>query len=209
MTRQDIITQAKDGLNEFFGTAADASPMGWDSIVTQAANDVAKETNCFFTKVTASLVSGTDEYTPEHLFAIQRVQIDTGSGTLVPLDAITMADYNNWFVSSSLGTPAIPKYYLPLSPAKVRLVANPNYSKSNGLVMEGYGYPSTSWPNLSDTCPLPTDAHKAVVYRSIQLRIAQMPTPINVERGAELGKLYDSEAARNTYEFPSYMSKKR
>lgn len=201
MNRQAITQMAKDVLLEYKGDTGAESPHAWPLIVTQAANDVALRTGAYWGSTTRSVTAGVSDYPQQSVYAIRRVTCADGSGNTVLLLPITMDDLNRWgpvqgFTTATGAYAAgIPAQYIRLASNLIRLNPVPNYGAQNGLYIEGLAYPSNSWPDNIDECPLPVDAHIAVVYRAAVIRSAQFPDADNKARADQLSAVYETEIA--------------
>jgi hypothetical protein len=202
MTRQQITSEVRDLLVEFKGEPGFDTPFGLDLLVTQAANDVARATDCYEVAITGNLTSGAMDYAGPYtaVYKPKRVYCGDGAGNTVYLDCITIDDFNRWrwkFVNPSTGAAnvGIPAYYMIYSVEDIRLLPTPNYSVTNGLTVEGFAYPSLTWAADTAPCPLPVESHMTVAIRAALMRCAQFPSADNTARAASLRALYNTQLA--------------
>ncbi len=199
MNRLAITQGAKDFLTEYKGDTAAESPHAWPLVVTQAANDVGWRTSSFWGSTVASLVPGVSDYPPLTVYAPRRVTVGDGNGNIIQIGPMSMDDLNVWGVvegfvtATGAYTAGIPSQFIYLAATKIRLIPVPNYALQNGLTIEGLAYPAGIWPDDGDECPLPQEAHMAVMYRAAVLRTAQFPDPDNKARSDQMGAVYESE----------------
>ncbi|MEO7899633.1 MAG: hypothetical protein ABIZ35_05900 [Capsulimonas sp.] len=186
MTRQEMIIQGRDLLGEFFGTAGDADPFAWSRLVSTAADEIARATDCFYTTATADLVAGQAEYCAPQITKVKAVSVYDASGARRTIGSATIASMDGWSAhwrDEAAGTPAT---WVPMGLNQIVLYPAPSYAATGGLVVEGYGVPGVGWAAMSAACPLPDRAHMAVVYKAALLRIIQNPSPENLTRRAML-----------------------
>ena len=201
MNRGTITQAAKDFLTEYKGDTSSATPFMWAMLVTQAANDVAKRTDCFYTSHVADLVSGTSDYAKGPVYSIKRLTVADGAGNVVVINPMRSTDFNLWGVvqgfvaTTGTITPGIPNAWVDLATNLIRLAPAPNYAATGGLVVEGFGYPSLTWESLTMECPLVPESHLSVVYRAAMLRSAQFADPENLARTKQIADVYDIEIA--------------
>jgi hypothetical protein len=198
MNRLRITQAAKDFLTEYKGDSSAETPFVWPALVTQAANDVAHRTGCFYGTTSRPVASGVSDYPQLSVYAIRRVTVGDGSGNTILLNPMTMDDLNIWgavqgFTTASGGyTAGIPSNYVRLASNLIRILPVPNYTGTN-LSIEGLAFPSESWPADVAECPLPVEAHMAVVYRAAVLRSMQFPDPDNKARVDAMAAVYETE----------------
>ena len=199
MNRQAITQASKDFLLEYKGDTGAESPFVWPVLVTQAANDVARRTNSFYSSITRNLAQGVSDYSPSFVYAPKRITVQDGSGNTVLLLPMTVNDLNNWgSVMGFTGTTGaynqgVPSQYIWLAANLIRILPVPNYTVVNGLTIEGLSYPAYTWPDSQDECPLPQESHLAVVYRAALLRSAQFPDADNKARCEQIAAVYETE----------------
>ncbi|WP_119318999.1 hypothetical protein [Capsulimonas corticalis] len=209
MTRQEMIIQGRDLLGEFFGTPGDADPFAWSRLVSTAADEIARATDCFYTTATADLVSGQAEYCAPQITKVKAVSVYDASGARRTIGSATIGGMDEWSGGWRDEAASTPEMWIPTGLNQIVLYPAPSYSAAGGLVLEGYGVPGVGWSAMSAACPLPDRAHMAVVYKAALLRIIQNPTSDNMARRAMLadefadmkGKL-EAETRRQTYPRP-------
>lgn len=202
MTRQDITQQAKDKLGEYQGDEQSGSPFAWASLVTSAANQVARKTYCLYAAATLDLVANQSQYgapsygtmTQVELFQINAVTcLDSNSvqHTLAEATVAYMDDaYPTWRTETASTQPRI---WINLGANAFVLYNVPSYSLAAGLTMEGYAVPGKTWEALTAECPLPGRTHDAIILKACLNRIIQNPTQANMMRVSMLREEYQSQ----------------
>jgi hypothetical protein len=91
------------------------------------------------------------------------------------LFAVTVLTTTTFSLNGSTGTGAYTLFgtSAPLGTATL---------STGGLYIEGLLTPGDTWDNQTDTCPLPTRAHLAVVWRTAIMRCVQFPIEENLAR---------------------------
>lgn len=189
-TRSDIKRQIALLLGETWDTSAGNEPFWLNELVDQATNNLCRATDCYWSSV-AYNINGSptpEEYitlTSAAPYRIKRIEILdsadnvyalTGEGEIVTQ---SWADSfrPSWRTSPATGTPNMAILARP----RLYLYPRPDYDKTSGVTLYGFGLPS-AWASNSSTFPLDDRFIPAVVYEAAYLRCIQFPSPENMMR---------------------------
>ena len=189
-TRSDIKRQIALLLGETWDTEAGNEPFWLNELVDQATNNLCRETDCYWS-VAAYNIDGSptaQEYitlTSSAPYRVKRVEILDSADNVYSLSSegeiVTQAWADSWMpswrTSPSQGTPR----YVVLARPRLYLIPRPNYDKTDGVKLYGFGLPA-SWSSNSSTFPLEDRCISAVVYEAAYLRCIQFPTQENAAR---------------------------
>lgn len=167
----------------YFGSEHDRDPFGLDYIIIEAANDIARKTDCFVGRRYLSTVGGTSDYCSPDVYKIRviRIKDETGDYNEIKLASFSdqiLDDYRNEIPQS------VPQYCAIHGMNKIVLLPPPSVSVTNGLLIEGFAQPGDYWQYdsngnpLTNTdatpCPLPEMSHDCLVYNVLYLRSMQL-----------------------------------
>ncbi len=204
MMRAEMVTRAKAILGETEGTDGDGSPFEWNSLLSQAADDLCRGTYCFYTSFSLPLVAGQADYCVPPLFKLAGAFLLLGNGTRVKLLEAAKRDvdslYQQWgyYPGSLLAWPSGPLFdyrnaatealtgppsvFFWDSLSNITLYPTPNLPAAGAysLVTEGWATTEGQWDLDTDTCPLPARMHPTVIDGAVLLRAAQYPGKANL-----------------------------
>ena len=167
----------------YFGGEHDRDPFGLDYIIIEAANDIAKKTDCLVGRRYLSVVGGTSDYCSPDIYKIRVIRIKDQSGDYVD---IKLATFSDQLLNDFRNQPAetVPQYCSVHGMNKIVLLPPPSSSITNGLLVEGYAQPGDYWQYDSNgdpvvntdatECPLPIVAHDCLVFNALYLRAMQL-----------------------------------
>jgi len=167
----------------YFGGEHDRDPFGLDYIIIEAANDIAKKTDCLVGRRYLPIVGGTSDYCSPDIYKIRVIRIKDQSGDYVD---IKLATFSDQLLDDFRNQPAetVPQYCSVHGMNKIVLLPPPSSNITNGLLVEGYAQPGDYWQydsngnpvaNTDTTeCPLPIVAHDCLVFNALYLRAMQL-----------------------------------
>jgi len=167
----------------YFGGEHDRDPFGLDYIIIEAANDIAKKTDCLVGRRYLPIVGGTSNYCSPDIYKIRVIRIKDQSGDYVD---IKLATFSDQLLNDFRNQPAetVPQYCSVHGMNKIVLLPPPSSNITNGLLVEGYAQPGDYWQydvngnpvaNTDTTeCPLPIVAHDCLVFNALYLRAMQL-----------------------------------
>jgi len=167
----------------YFGGEHDRDPFGLDYIIIEAANDIARKTDCFVGRRYLSTVGGTSDYCSPDVYKIRVIRIKDETGDY---NEIKLASFSDQILDDYRNQPAeyVPQYCAIHGMNKIVLLPPPSVSVTNGLLIEGYAQPGDNWQYnsagspLANTdatpCPLPEMSHDCLVYNVLYLRAMQL-----------------------------------
>jgi hypothetical protein len=167
----------------YFGSDHDRDPFGLDYLIIEAANDIARKTDCLVGRRYLSTVGGTSDYCSPDIYKIRVIQIKDEAGDYTPIKIVSFSDqiledYRNQQAEY------VPEYCAVHGMNKIVLLPPPSQSVTNALLIEGYAQPGDIWhydtngnplPNTdASECPLPEMSHDCLVYNVLYLRAMQL-----------------------------------
>ena len=197
MMRAEMVTRAKAILGETEGTEGDGSPFEWNSLLSQAADDLCRGTYCFYTSFSETLVAGQADYCVPPLFKLAAAFLrNPTTGDVRQLIEGTKRDADRlwncgWLIGGGGGissglrqaTPnAQPAAYLWGALSDLTLFPAPDTATAGAysLVTEGWATTEGQWDLDTDVCPLPARMHPTVIDGAVLLRAAQYPGKANL-----------------------------
>lgn len=200
MTRDDISKRAQALLAFWPGTQGNLNDYLLDEAVTRAADNLARDSRCYYGYEYSDVVSGQFEYCAPEIFEVNSLEILDQNNNKHLLMAMTPDQMDaQWGAiwrqpNSQSGLNGLPRYYIQEGENRFRLFPVPNYNAAQGLRVEGYMTPL--WPNPDDDCPFPVRDHWTVIYGAAILRAVEMPTDENLARVKGIQMQYDRGFAR-------------
>lgn len=204
MTRGEIKRRIRVLGQHFFGSNNDTDPFGLDLLITETANEIARNTDCYIGRRYLDFVVDTNEYCASDLYRVKNVLVLQSDGNYKKPRVI------EWYDGEAPdyrrdSTDQYPTHVLVFGMNRIRLYPTPSVATTNGLMLEGYGIPGDVWVydvngNPSNTpaddqeCPLPSVGHDAIVYgvlykRAMQMRDADMVAYYRGEYEQRMGML--------------------
>jgi hypothetical protein len=182
MTRQQIRTRAATLNGESLGTPGGAQPFMYDDWIDTACDDIARVVGAYYSQAFASIVSGTARYCLPECYRIDNVSYLDANGNkveLTPTTPLSLDKSDQAWRNDPSG--AAPTAYATEGLVSLVLYPAPNFSRTSGLIIEGYFAPGSAgaggistWPNAADVCPLPVRAHIGVVWRTAYYRALEL-----------------------------------
>ena len=131
MTRQDILVQARDMLGEVQGDPQAGSPFAWNKLISQAADEVARRTDCNYATVTTPIVAGTAQYCLPQVYKVKAVSLWIADGSRHTLASSTVAAMDDWSATWRDETSQTqPTTWIPTGLNAFALYPVPNYSST-------------------------------------------------------------------------------
>jgi len=167
----------------------DLDPFGLDLLITTVTNDIAKNTDCYWSRRYLDLVAGTAEYCSSDLYRVKNIFALQSDGEYKTLLRVDWYDAKNWQYRSPSDTSPVPSHVVVFENNRMRFWPMPSVAVTNGIMLEGWCLPGDYWVYdvngtavaMDDTqeCPLPVVAHDAVVFgvlywKALQTRDADM-----------------------------------
>lgn len=189
-TRSDIKQQVALLLGETWDTEAGNEPFWLDKLVDQAVGNICRTTDCYYTDATYNIDGSPtpDEYIPldsNAPYRIKRIEVlDSASNiySIINDEGIVTASWADFHIPRWRTDPAsgVPDYAIIARP-RLYLYPRPDYDKTSGVTLYGYGLP-VAWASNSSTFPLEDRVIPAVVYEIAYLRCIQFPSQENMAR---------------------------
>lgn len=189
MTRGEIKRRVRLLGRHYFESDLDVDPFGLDLLITTVTNDVARNTDCYWSRRYLDLSANTSEYCASDLYRIKNVFALQQDGEYKRLMLVDWYDAKNWQYRSPSDSAPIPTHAVVFENIRMRFWPMPSTNSSNGVMIEGWAIPGDYWlydtsgnaVAMDDTqeCPLPDIAHDAVVfgvlyYKALQVRDGEM-----------------------------------
>jgi len=189
MTRGEIKRRVRLLGRHYFDSDVDVDPFGLDLLITEVTNDVAKNTDCYWSRRYLDLVADTAEYCSSDLYRVKNIFALQDDGEYKRLLIVDWYDAQNQQYRDPSDTSSIPSHCVVFENNRVRFWPIPNVARTNGVMFEGWCIPGDYWVYdsngtavaMSDAqeCPLPLIAHDSVVYgvlyyKALQARDAAM-----------------------------------
>ena len=167
-TRAKVRAQVLSSLGPTVRAILGDDPFLIDEKIDAIADEICRETRCWWRQMKTDLVSGQETYCiPEvsggvEMFEVVALRAKDSSGAYRPLrqrrPPVIDAEHPLWR-SDPEGVPTEWVYHTP----SLVLAPVPNYTALDGLIFEGYCTPGRSWAADESSCPLPGRAVEALV----------------------------------------------
>lgn len=198
MRREEMVRRGKALMGETDGTDGGGSPFEWNSLLSEAADDLCRGTYCFYTRFTLPLVPAQADYCAPPLFRLVAAFLQNpATGDVIRLVEATKRDLDGWggygwpylanwnYFSGDIrfpATPGTPALYLWGGLSALTLYPPPSSAIAAGynLVCEGWATTEGQWDGDTDTCPLPARLHPTVIDGACLLRAAQYSGTANL-----------------------------
>jgi hypothetical protein len=179
MTRGEIKRRIRMYYPESPGTQGWDDPFALDSLIKDAANEVARLTDCYEDIRYLDIVANTQVYCSPDTYRPVAVFAKDSSDNWQRLKVMRSHDDN--FDQFRFDSASDPCSHVGFRGGNQLLLAPvPSVTRSAGLMIEGYCQPGEYWVYSSggvaqaaadsDECPLPVWAHDAVVYHALTKR---------------------------------------
>jgi hypothetical protein len=210
VTRGEIKRRVRMYYPESPGSTGWDDPFALDSLIKDAANEVARLTDCYEDIRYLDVTAGTQTYCSPDTYRPVAVFIKNSSGDWERMRVMRSHDDN--FDQFRFDQQADPSTHVGFRGGNQLLLApTPSVTRAAGLMVEGYCQPGEYWvydsggtaqaPTDSDECPLPVWAHDAVVYNVLAKRaeIAREFNASEIFRRQYKTHLGDAEAKAGLY----------
>jgi len=183
VTRDQITSYCIEIMGEVTGTPGADAPRSWDLFITTAADELTRDTDSTYGSLKCDILTGVTDYCLPGVYKFKAATILSPTAPpqhVTSFSKPTLADQSSpqWRdAAASSGPFAV----LLVAQDVVRLSPPPNYTLVNALSIEGYKV-LPDWPLPTDSCPLPSRSHLAVVYGACLLRCIQVPSSDNMAR---------------------------
>lgn len=211
MTRGEIKRRVRMYFPESVGTQGWDDPFALDSLVKDAANEVARLTDCLEDVRYLDVTAGTQTYCSPDTYRPTAVFIKNSSDSWERMRVMRSQDDN--FDQYRFDSQADPPTHVAFRGGnQILLGPTPSVTRAAGLMIEGYVQPGEYWVYNSggtaqpvadtDECPLPVWAHDAVVY-NVLVKRAEIAREFNMAemfRAQYRKHLGDAEAKSGLYQ---------
>lgn len=212
MTRADLLAHARANLMVEYQSALD----NWGGpseqlLLDNAADQTAQASDCYHAEEFTDLVAGQAAYCAPKIYkvtAVYAVDADGHRRRLERLNSVAIARRfgNRW---REWQPQDAPRYAVRDSNAQFTLAPAPLTSRTGGMIVAGFalstlqksGRANHQWDQGTDECPLPPQAHEAVLTRFCYLRLRQLA--VQSPAVMPLAATYESEWRRQCGELES------
>lgn len=170
LKRKDVRARISTRIPLKWRTLLGDDPDTLDEIIDAIADEICRETRCFWREMTTALQDGRATYCiPEQpggveMFEIVSTRILDANGA--PRPPLTQSNvlwldqhYPTWRDATPTGLPVMFAWHMP----SLTLIPAPDYDKTAGLIFEGYCTPGRSWGDDESDCPLPSRCIETLV----------------------------------------------
>lgn len=189
MTRGEIKRRIRLIGRHYFDSDMDLDPFGLDLLITTVTNDIARNTDCYWSRRYLDLVAAQAEYCSSDLYRVKNILALQQDSSYKRLLLIDWYDAKNWQFRDPDDSQSIPSHVMVFENNRMRFWPIPAVATTNGIMLEGWCIPGDYWVYdangdpvaMTDAqeCPLPDVAHDAVVfgvlyYKALQTRDGDM-----------------------------------
>jgi hypothetical protein len=169
----------QQGFDDLFTT----DPFSAEYLLDEAANKVCRATDCFWREFRMDLVTGRNLYCDPLLYKIPAIYLisDTGDQRLLERKSVRDMD-GSYFGWREWNTNSNPTFAVAQGMNRFLLAPGPSTDRNSALIFTGFSVTADNseaqtfhlWPGADDECPMPQEAHDAVLYLFICDRLKQM-----------------------------------
>jgi len=129
MLRRDMFALGRSFMGERFGSQAEADYQAWNLLLTQGADEVARNAHCYYKPVTTPVVAGVSTYCSPEIIQLEGGFVFTADGVMHALDVSTPQAMDDWFASWRTAQPQDqPDTLITMGLNNAVLYPAPNYS---------------------------------------------------------------------------------
>jgi hypothetical protein len=190
-------------------------PFGVDQLVEEICDELTRVVNQCHTTLTSDIVSGTRYYCAADLYYLESAEIfrDATSSDKKPLSIVDSEEMTLLDATWRTENPersGEPHTLVTMGGGAYALYPTPDYSRTAGLIMRGFGlYDRSLWPLDSDACPLPVRVQNTLI-NGIAYRMAENgATPVDLLRSKSLYQRYWGDKGRWEAEASTYHEQRR
>ena len=198
MMRAEMVTRAKAILGETEGMDGDGSPFEWNSLLSQAADDLCRGVHCYYKRFGLVLTAGQADYCPPPIYRLAGVYLrNPATGGVIQLTEAGKQDLYGrgggypyiypgyYYGAGDLRQPlpsAVPLVFLWGGLSDITVSPAPDAATAGvyELAMEGWATTEGLWDKDTDECPLHPRLHPTVIDGAVLLRAAQYPGKANL-----------------------------